>query len=409
MEILAPLIWIYVIVNLFLVNLDLLVVERAPVLDPLFRYRLLLGTLFLVLAVRFWRKKGFLLPLTFLVFYPGIVLFVRFPLVVYRRRSWTLALAFAHAVFGLVLGFRRAAYAWAATLIVFILAATDATWTLAGTGIMAFTLMLYSILALLVQALRPFRYLSVQANIYSERLADIDKHRLDPRLRAMRRQELREEHVKEIVEKATGLALHYYGGRFWRHKLDEYRKSPAPLMAAVMMFAWTMVSLGILASVVNYSISRIDPSQYDHDGLLTVLRIIYYSYGSFAFAEVGGVTPQGALAITVALCTGILGVLGLSVIVLSVILATFSKDDRSGEQAIEKFDAATEGLAELARIDYSMEFQDVLSWLQRQNVPNVGLALFFVKGTPGVDEPSRRPPPRAPRPNPRFRRRDFAQ
>jgi hypothetical protein len=98
-EILAIAFWVYVIVKLFVFDLDVyLATEFLPhyawLLD--LKFFILIGIMALVLI--FTKNKGLVLWSAYTVFYPAILIFWRVPVFLYNQESWILTLAVINAV-----------------------------------------------------------------------------------------------------------------------------------------------------------------------------------------------------------------------------------------------------------------------------------------------------------------------
>ncbi|HTW93081.1 MAG TPA: hypothetical protein VMH22_15430 [bacterium] len=93
-EVIAVLAWSYVLVKLFVYDVDVYVVERlCPAIGWVIRYKFVVLVVLLAVVWTATRKRTVLLWGLYIAFYPFIVLFYRVPLFIFRRRSWVLAIA----------------------------------------------------------------------------------------------------------------------------------------------------------------------------------------------------------------------------------------------------------------------------------------------------------------------------
>ncbi|HEX9384798.1 MAG TPA: hypothetical protein VF918_00635 [Anaerolineales bacterium] len=98
-EIIAILFWVYVIMKLFIFDVDLFLVEKfSPDFVWLLNYKffILIGTIATIWLVS--KNRNVLLWTLFIFFYPAIILLWRIPFFVFKQRSWILAFAIIDAI-----------------------------------------------------------------------------------------------------------------------------------------------------------------------------------------------------------------------------------------------------------------------------------------------------------------------
>lgn len=95
---LALLIWAYLIIKLFIFDIDVYLVQKFfPSYEQILNYKFVVIIITLALLLIIFRKK-FLPWILYIVFYPAIVILWKIPYLIFRQKSWSLAFAVLNAI-----------------------------------------------------------------------------------------------------------------------------------------------------------------------------------------------------------------------------------------------------------------------------------------------------------------------
>lgn len=103
-EVLAVLAWGLAFTQLFVMDVGALINEAIPLIEPILRYRLLVGLGCLAVLWLILGNRAFLLFFGYIVVYPFVVVLWILPKFAFR--NWTVAIAFSPAIYSIITTFR---------------------------------------------------------------------------------------------------------------------------------------------------------------------------------------------------------------------------------------------------------------------------------------------------------------
>jgi hypothetical protein len=379
--------WTYAFFKLFVVDLDDAAVQRfAPWAVRFMGFRFLLWVLVLVVIAMIFKRK-YILHIAYVLFFPLIVVVWKLPYLVYRRRSWTLALLILNVI---VNGFRQARYQ-----IISKGLALFATVTILATHAKV-PLVIAALYLLGMQAIAIYRalkfllftegFLETQTKIIN-RLSDsgrsnsamaLDEVFLNPEI---------EVYTKEQIEKfKTGLATRVWLNRgllIYAYQLDNYRRRAVGMALSLVSFALLFLSTIATITLVNIAIYRYDPAQFDYAEAPTLLRMALYSMSSLAMNAGAGIEAEGDAAVGVRLAAGFVGVILLIGIGLNVVLSwRRERDEAEITAAVTKLKASAAAVEAQMRDDYRVGVDEAVARLQRIGMDVTQLMTFLMGSIP---------------------------
>ena len=161
----------------------------------------------------------------------------------------------------------------------------------------------------------------------------------------------------------------------WAWQLQQYsrRYSPA-LVFGASGFVYLFVAAALCLALVNLTILKLTPDQFQLDLPVTLIGIVGYSISSFAFAQVGGIHAIGDLAIAVNVLSGVLGVVGLLSLVLNVVMTVRREaDERATNQLILDLRARARALESEFLVEYDVGIDEA-----RRRLEQIGGGLTFL-------------------------------
>lgn len=375
LEIVAPLVWVYVITKLFIFDVDNYIVSHvAPQYIWLLNFRLfiLLG----VIAV-FWLIFGnanILIWFLYIFFYPLILLFWKIPKFIFKQKSWILAFAainsmisfaksfkFNFVLTSLFLGFLSITVAFSnryllitsvcALLILTVINYISKFWTaLKPSGIFKF----YVTLVKWVRVKGTPGFFALDESIRNIPILNLDQQQLQKR-----------------TEKLQTAVLFNRVCVFAAHKLQDYQNSGWQFVPSVFAVLGLILFTALSFTGVNMALFKVDPSLYQYDQAPTFFTFFYYSFSNLIFHEIPQFSAIAPFSESVLMfqefCSLILTAIFVTLLIsvrgekysaeLESVIGKISEEGESMEGYIKeeyRIDNITDALAELERVKAGM-------------------------------------------------------
>jgi len=294
LDLIGVLVWLYVIIKLFVFDVDVYFVERFfPGHSWLLNLRFIAIIGALALSLVLFKSGDVMLSCAYVISYPFIVCFWKIPRFIFKRRSWVLGFAFVNAVFTFFTGFKYNLITSAAFLI--------ATGTIVGTSngyllwpaIAIISLILYAeYVQRFISTIKPSRIFSMQSKIVGD-VTNFGRttFALDETIRGVPYDQL----TKEQAEKwKTNLQTSILFSRlclFIARKLKHYQTSGVGLVSAVFIVIFLVMFTVFSFAIVNLGLYKIDHGSFAHDSTPSFFTFIYYSFNTVVFNRISDLVP----------------------------------------------------------------------------------------------------------------------
>ncbi len=344
LNVLAAVAWLYVLLKLFVFDLDHALVTAFPPTQPLLEFRLLVFLLVIALiAVFFWRLKA-LGAVAFVLFYPFVVIFWKLPNLAHRLRldrNWVFwMLLFQGAITGLRnLRFMVlcATLGPASTLVIVLF---DHTSLLLIASAVLVGLLTWTVARVVTASMRTSSFLASQKKALDAVTSFGDKFvKLDvpPKNAASA---VSPTQVQQLVFAITTRLIANRALYLWAYKLQQYRQSSLGLLLGLAGYCVLFIVSVFTLGLVNLALLKIDPGQFRFSSFPTAISMMLYGLSSLFRTEGGGVSAIGEIAYTLQLVAGIYGPVLLSVFVLSAVMTVRgARDDRELRRTVSELRA----------------------------------------------------------------------
>jgi hypothetical protein len=315
---LAPIVWVTILVNTVVVNLEAILVRNFPQYASVLQYRLLFVTAALVVSVTFWRSRSFYKSVLYVVFYPFVLVGWVIPRFLWGHRSWSAGIGLVHVIFGLVGGFRRGVYLWALLVLDVALLITATSWTAVGSLILSALLLGWTILSMLVQALKPDRFLRIQAKMFRWWTSDEERFQIPEELRKPFGPKLDEKQSNLVADRAATASMTIYVGRFWADRIESYTRGKAFVVFGALAVLRYFGLFLVFIAIANAALYQVDGDQFVVSESPSWIAWAQYSMASMASGDVFGVTAVGDGARLIATIAAMLGILVVPILGVSL-------------------------------------------------------------------------------------------
>jgi hypothetical protein len=339
--------WLYIVLKLFVFDVDRSLVAAFPALQPVLEYRALFVLLvFAAVGVFFWRFKA-LLAIAYVAVFPLVVVFWKLPNLVYRLRLYRSWIFWMLLFQGLIAGFRNIRYAMISmslglASVVVILVFSD-------------RFLLFPAALLLLGLLFWAAFRVVRASVQASWFIKSQRKALDFLASAGTDSVVRWKHdfpaegpsgvlnktqIQQLTSSInTGVMINrlLY---LWAYKLQQYHESSLVLLMNLAAYFLLYIGSVFTFGFVNLALLKADPSQFSFSSYPSVLAIMLYGLSTLFLNDGGGVTANGDLAYALRIVAGTYGPLFLGVFLVSTAL-TFrgAREDRELKETVAQLRA----------------------------------------------------------------------
>lgn len=382
-EILAWAFWLFVLVKLFVYDIDIYVARRFfPNEAWLLNYRFFILLCLAALIVLSFRSFAIFIWIAYVGFFPLIFLFWKFPRWCYRRGNWVLAIA---ALNGAVSFFRSVKYnvlVFAVGLTTFIIA-IEATnrYLLWGAISALFTILVLTYIRRFISVFRPnLLFLLYTQGVVKNRERRMASYKLKDELRDLPITNLNEDQRKKWAASLEQPVLFNRFCLFIAKTLRAYQQSGMSFMFGVFSVFALLIATTFTFAVINLALFKINPENFSVIGNPSFFKFIYYSFNSFVFTAIKEIDPISTAAEATQMAERFLAIFLIGIFAASMISV---RSQRNTEQlnaviaGLEEDGRLTEGVI---REEYRIEnINAALSELERLKAGTTLLLGYLTK------------------------------
>ncbi|MFD5553823.1 hypothetical protein ACFWIA_08295 [Streptomyces sp. NPDC127068] len=358
-------VWIYVIVKLFIFDIDTYLIEDffpgvAGVLD----YRFLFTGGMFVLLVLF--SKGRRMKYLYVAFFPLVVSFWKIPKWFYRAKSWIAVFTFLNVA---AMAIRH--LKWNATTRFCALLSLVGVTASSNRVVLALCVGYLGLYFILLMArtiwfsIKPSHFLKSQQTLIDKIsgasfIAQITS--VSPELKDSN---LEKFSAVQLATFQSNLGMAVLCGRatyYWAYQLEKYRTSAAALVLSAVAYASLYVQGIVVFSVINWALLEMDPAAFAYSETPSFLQVAYYSLFHGAGSALSPVSP---VAVAVKIATNIVAPLFVTALVTQFLINRRQvEQDAAAEEAIKKIKAAGAELEKRFRLEYEISTEEAVARLQ---------------------------------------------
>lgn len=376
---LATIFWLYLIVKVFLGDLDLYFFRKVlPSAAWVVDYRFLI-LVFGLLVISLIFRKWFGLAVLYIAVFPLVVAVWKVPKLIYKRRDWNLAIGLIHVA---VAGFYNHRYVLGfvgfGTLAAILVAAGDNPVVLVFSLVLSICLLLVGLYRGLRYAVVPSRFLRMQRNLIDRFVKSkfIEDHLTAADLKQADVQTFTKAQSDLLLQRVGYCVISHRLMYVWAYRIDEYRRSASVIVFSALSVVWLLALMVYCFTVANLSLYKLNHGQYSYTVTPSVVRFIYYSFASLYVNDISGLTAQGNGALILKIMAGLCG----AILVLTLIVTLFlsyrqSKDDRVASQTIDDIRQRGKELEIRINSEFDVTLEEAIRRLQQFGF---GLTSFIV-------------------------------
>ena len=386
LDVLGVVFWLYVVLKLFVYDVDRELLTALGA-EGLANYRFFFFLAILVLIVALTKRKGVaLLYVGYVLFFPFVILLWKLPRLIYKTRSWLVALAAVNVVTAVFRDFKfnvvTKSLVLLALLCVFV---ADTAFILVPASITLVVLLLITLYRSISATLTGSRFIDLQKSAlkkigesdFVEQFVQVPENLRDDEV-----EKFDKDQMTEFIGKLSNGLLAVRVTYFWAYQLERYRQSQAPTFFAFLTYVWLFIISVVTVWALNLAVLKIDPDQFTFAMYPSNLQVLYYSFVSFALNGIPALEPVGDVAITIKIMAGLMGLLLFGALITNLVLVARKRHDEELARTIEGF----KGRARAMEAEFGQEFdiapEAAVEWLKEIGSGAVRLLAFFTSRIP---------------------------
>jgi hypothetical protein len=380
-EICAPLFWFYVLVKLFIFDFDVYIATtyfpgNAWLLS--FRFLFIIGMLAMAWCIG--GTQPFLLWLTYILFYPIILVFWKVPRFLGRQDSWNLIFACINALLSFVTSLKRTIITLAFLLSGVAIAIFSSSPNLLWIAIGSLFLVLVSMYARrFVLAFQP----SSVYRLWTKAFAGVGKQlSARPILIELDLQNLPVAQLNgsQLQQWANGVQISILFNRvclFAAKKLRDYQSSglnqTAYLFSCILLLFVTVFSF----AAINYAVYKIAPQSFRLTTAPTIFIFFYYSFEAFLFRSIPQIEASGTLSQVASMTETFFAFCLIGIIISLFFSVRNQKSTEALNSTIDVIKVQGEKIESVFKDQFQLSIKDAIAQLEKTNSGFLTIILYF--------------------------------
>jgi hypothetical protein len=286
----APLFWVYVFLKVFVVDVDVYVSQwlfpgSFWLLN--FKFVFFLGAVALLLLLL--GPGACLLVLSYVVFYPIILVVWKIPAIIFRRKSWTMAFALLNSIISFFQAVRYRVIVTACWLVIcLVIIVSDDRLLLWGSCAALVALLITTYVRRLLLLLQPSALLRVYGLIFrSLREQAASTGKLDDDMRALALVDYNKDQLQKWTSKVQMSVLFNRCALFSARRLSDYQRSGVHILSGVLTGLAMVITTTLTFAFIHYALYKADPASFETTPSPSFFTFFYYSFNTFLRAGPG--------------------------------------------------------------------------------------------------------------------------
>lgn len=381
LDILATLVWIYVLLKLFVFDVDIFLVGVVlPTYVSLLQFKLLvlMGLLSVALLLA---RKAVPLALLYILFFPLIVLFIKIPYFIYKRRSWQMAFVFISSIVSFFRDCRINFITTSVFLITFtLLLLLSEPITLYLGAIVLFGLLCFLYFQSFVRVFLPSRTFGFYRAFFPKMRGFLSSsYQLDAALRAIPRDSLSETQLQTWVGNLQIPVLHNRLSLFVARRLRDFQKSRINIAFYLLGLVGLLIFTIFTFSAINFALYKTAPGLYAASGSLVWFDFFYYSFNTL-FQASSGIEPLSILTKSVQMIEMLFAFLLLTILLAQLVVIHNEKYATEMDGVVKDLEQESKEVEQLITSEFSLNsIQEAITILTQAKAGFLGLILGITK------------------------------
>jgi hypothetical protein len=376
----AGLIWIYIVIKLLVVDFDVfLLLKIRPYGAWLVEYKFFLIILTSVTCLLLLRRR-FVFSVLYVAVFLLVLIGVKLPIFVLRRRSWTLAFSIINLILSLYRSFTLN-YTLLGLLLVasFFIVISDNAFLLYVCGSYFLVYLGFSFLHTVSDSFRQPEVFRVFFKVfkYWRTYVTTDRNqniRLDDNVKSLPIKQLTDDQLTKYKEKLQIAVVYNRLCYYVANKLKNYRDSGVETLFSMAGYLWLLVQGIVTLSFINLVILKIDHSSFHYTQSPSFFLFLYYTFSSLYMGGIENLYPVSNLAIAAKITSGLFGISLLPVVIGGFVYSIREqKSKRQLDETISLIRNEGEEMNKFIRSEYKLSVEEAVQCLSELKAGLIGI------------------------------------
>jgi hypothetical protein len=379
--------WVYVILKLFIFDVDIFLVEKfSPNFVWLLNYKffILIGTIAGIWLVS--KNRHVLLWTLFIIFYPAVILFWRIPFFAFKQRSWVLAFAIVDAIISF---FKSAKFTFITTS--FFLVSIAIIFGFSNTMVLWLSIVILLIILLvvyiqrLVLVFKPSGIYQIYSKFFSgirNTLTTSPVYALDESIARLAIESMDQMQVEKWTTNVQSFVLYNRVCLFVAKRLRLYQDSGLNIVSSIIAILLLVVFTVLSFALVNFGLFKINQHFFSSSIVPTFFNFFYYSFNVLLFNPIQDIVATTPTSQVISMTESFFALFLVAVFV-SVVLSVRSQKDANELNDLIK-DLNEEGTKMEGYIREKYKFNNVEEAMEALQKLKASFTGFIYKITEGI-------------------------
>lgn len=378
------LIWTYVLVKLFVFDIDNFLLEAIdPRLLVVVKFKFLIFIAIISILLIKVKSMTLLKEVTYLIFFPILVFVWFIPKMLYEAGNLNLVIGFIDGFSSMFVSFKYNFITFTFFAISFVSIFTFQNKIVLYASALIVTVLIFAAyVRRMYFVFRPTSLFSFAKKAFTS----INKHTaatyvLQDELKSISVPNMNEVQLKKWIETLQNSVLYNRAFLFAARKLRSYQQSGLNLVAYMVMI-FTLVALTVLSfSAINYALYTADTSSFNVANTPSFFTFFYYSFNNFVFNSITEIIPTGKIS-QIALMVEQFFVAFLLANIASLIFSFRSqKSTEELEEIIKDMERESEKIESIIKSDYNLPtIEDAILELEKAKSGSISIIIALTNG-----------------------------
>jgi len=377
-EILAILVWIYIVTKLFIYDIDIFLIEK---LSPSFiwivnyKFFILIGILAIIFMVT--RNRDILLWSLYVIFYPVILFLWRIPSLIYKTKSWNLIFALIDSIISFFKSFKLSyittAFYLVSAALIFGISNKIILWI---SLVVLFGILLFTYIQRSIKVFKPSGMSQLYIKIFNSLGKFVRSIPPAPEYPAMILDEKELEipiesmDEKQLQKWITGVQYLVFFNRiclFVAKKIKSYQESRFNIASAAFSILMLLIFTVLSFSIINFGLYKINPDFFEVSSVPTYFTFIYYSFSNIFHSSIREITATAPPSQVVLMTESLFEVFLIGIFVTLVITVRSQRETDEMNKVISYLNEEGRNAEGYLKEKYRYNIEEAIEALQKLN------------------------------------------
>lgn len=381
-NLIATAFWIYLIIKVFFFDIDTFLINIFfPNTQWIIDYKFFILIGIIVTALTFCKKNYVLLFISFILFYPFILLFWKIPYIIYKTKSWTIAIAIINTIISFFSGFKYNFIIFSITAISFCL-----LFNFNNPLLLYF---LITVLAVTIIIIYIHRFLTIfmpssMYIIHSKFVKFIMKHgklmtNLDDEIKNIAFAEMNKVQLQKWTNNLQTIVILNKGCYFLSSRLQDYQKSNLNIIFYLLnLFALLILTI-FFFSGMNFALYKIDHLSYTTNNSQSFFDFIYYSFNTIFLNSIPEIVSTSNVAHFLQMLEIIFSFLLITIFTILVFNIKSKKHTDELDSIIQELTIQGDEIESRIQSEFKLSISDAIIILERMKGGLINIIYFLSK------------------------------